>query len=86
MPHISTDGHRCGSICLRGEPFCHYHHTTRSPAPRKTFFGSHASFDLTLPKAHRSAPNFQRTGGLEENNGSDVVGRKLRAISTGYGG
>ena len=31
--HIFTDGHRCGSICLRGEPFCYYHHTTRKPAP-----------------------------------------------------
>jgi hypothetical protein len=47
--HIFTDGHRCGSICLRNEPFCYYHHTTRKPAPRKTF-GSHASFDLPLPE------------------------------------
>jgi hypothetical protein len=47
--HIFTDGHRCGSICLRGEPFCYYHHTTRKLAPRKTF-GSHASFDLPLPE------------------------------------
>jgi hypothetical protein len=47
--HIFTDGHRCGSICLRGEPFCYYHHTTRKPAPRKTF-GCHASFDLPLPE------------------------------------
>ena len=47
--HIFTDGHRCGSICLRGEPFCYYHHTTRKPAPRKTL-GSHASFDLPLPE------------------------------------
>src|ERR1700728_605980 len=30
--HIFTDGHRCGSICLRGEEFCYYHHTTRKPA------------------------------------------------------
>ena len=47
--HIFTDGHRCGSICLRGEPFCYYHHTTRKPAPRKSL-GSHASFDLPLPE------------------------------------
>jgi hypothetical protein len=45
--HIFTDGHRCGSICLRGEPFCYYHHTTRKPAPRQTL-GSRASFDLPL--------------------------------------
>jgi hypothetical protein len=47
--HIFTDGHRCGSICLRGEPFCYYHHTTRKPAPRQTL-GSRASFDLPLPE------------------------------------
>jgi hypothetical protein len=29
--HIFTDGHRCGSICLRDEEFCYYHHTTRRP-------------------------------------------------------
>jgi hypothetical protein len=29
--HIHTDGNRCGSPCLRGEPFCYYHHTTRRP-------------------------------------------------------
>ena len=47
--HIFTDGHRCGSICLRGEPFCYYHHTTRKPAPRQSL-GSRASFDLPLPE------------------------------------
>ncbi len=29
--HIFTDGHRCGSPCLRGEDFCYYHHATRRP-------------------------------------------------------
>src|ERR1700716_2358259 len=29
--HIFTDGHRCGSPCLRGEDLCYYHHTTRKP-------------------------------------------------------
>jgi hypothetical protein len=29
--HIFTDGHRCGSICLRKEIFCYYHHTARPP-------------------------------------------------------
>ncbi len=47
--HIFNDGHRCGSICLRGEPFCYYHHTTRKPAPRQSF-GRKASFDLPLPE------------------------------------
>ena len=47
--HIFTDGHRCGSICLRGEPFCYYHHTTRKPAPRQSL-GRRSSFDLPLPE------------------------------------
>jgi hypothetical protein len=47
--HIFTDGHRCGSICLRGEPFCYYHHTTRKPAPRQSL-GRKSSFDLPLPE------------------------------------
>ena len=47
--HIFTDGHRCGSICLRGEPFCYYHHTTRKPAPRQTL-GKKSSFDPPLPE------------------------------------
>jgi hypothetical protein len=45
--HIFTDGHRCGSPCLRNEPFCYYHHTTRKPAPRTT---PTDSFDLPLPE------------------------------------
>src|SRR5438270_11513783 len=44
--HIFTDGHRCGSPCLRGEHLCYYHHTTRKPAPRT--HGS--SFELPLPE------------------------------------
>ncbi len=47
--HIFTDGHRCGSICLRGEPFCYYHHTTRKPAPRQSS-ATKSSFDLPLPE------------------------------------
>lgn len=27
--HIFTDGHRCGSPCLRKENFCYFHHATR---------------------------------------------------------
>ncbi len=33
--HIFPDGHRCGSKCLRHEPFCYYHHTARAPKPRE---------------------------------------------------
>ncbi len=29
--HILPEGRRCGSPCLRGEPFCYYHHTSRKP-------------------------------------------------------
>ena len=28
--HIFTDGHRCGSPCLRGEEFCFYHPVSAS--------------------------------------------------------
>jgi hypothetical protein len=42
--HIFTDGHRCGSPCLRNEEFCYYHHTTRLPiqdaAARKARLGT----------------------------------------------
>ncbi|MCU1224935.1 MAG: hypothetical protein JWQ42_3028 [Edaphobacter sp.] len=55
--HIFTDGHRCGSVCLRREEFCYYHHTTRRPAanPRQRR-GRHSAFDLPLPDSNdRSA-------------------------------
>jgi 2,3-bisphosphoglycerate-independent phosphoglycerate mutase len=54
--HIFTDGHRCGSPCLRNgnnhhEEFCYYHHTTRHPAlnprSRRT---RQTTFDLPLPE------------------------------------
>ncbi len=49
--HIFTDGHRCGSPCLRHEELCYYHHTTRrpidDPAQRR---GRQAQFDLPLPE------------------------------------
>jgi hypothetical protein len=49
--HIFTDGHRCGSICLRGEHFCYYHHTTRRPAanPHQRR-GRRTTFDIPLPE------------------------------------
>jgi hypothetical protein len=44
--HIHTDGRRCGSPCLRHEPFCYFHHTSRRPiedAPaRKARLGTFA--------------------------------------------
>jgi hypothetical protein len=49
--HIFTDGHRCGSPCLRGEELCYYHHTTRKPttgARRRRC--RRAAFDLPLPE------------------------------------
>jgi hypothetical protein len=49
--HIFTDGHRCGSICLRGEHFCYYHHTTRRPAVNpKQRRSRRATFVLPLPE------------------------------------
>jgi len=48
--HIFTDGHRCGSPCLRGEDLCYYHHTTRKPAPRPhTRRSRRSTFELPLP-------------------------------------
>ena len=53
--HIFTDGHRCGSICLRGEHFCYYHHTTRRPAANpKQRRSRRTTFELPLPE-ERSA-------------------------------
>jgi len=53
--HIFTDGHRCGSKCLRSEEFCYYHHTTRRPiADVQGRTGRQARFDLPLP-GQRSA-------------------------------
>jgi len=48
--HIFTDGHRCGSPCLRGEDLCYYHHTTRKPvAGPQQRRGRRSTFDLSLP-------------------------------------
>jgi hypothetical protein len=49
--HIFTDGHRCGSACLRNEEFCYYHHTTRMPAANpRTRRGRRSTFALPLPE------------------------------------
>ena len=49
--HIYTDGHRCGSACLRGEEFCYYHHTTRTPPINlRQRRNKQSSFDLPLPE------------------------------------
>ncbi len=57
--HIFTDGHRCGSPCLRQEDFCFYHHTSRgrraaipSGAPIETIDlsqGEHRASSFVLP-------------------------------------
>ena len=47
--HIFPDGHRCGSKCLRHEPFCYYHHTTRKPRTGPPLRDTHSTFDLPLP-------------------------------------
>ncbi len=47
--HIFADGHRCGSICLRREELCYYHHTTRKPAPNpRARRARRGTFDLPL--------------------------------------
>ena len=51
--HIFTDGHRCGSPCLRNEEFCYYHHTTRRPATENRR-GRQTHFDLALPEDRSS--------------------------------
>jgi hypothetical protein len=49
--HIFTDGHRCGSPCLRGEDLCYYHHTTRRPAQNpRTRRSRRTTFELPLPE------------------------------------
>ena len=51
--HIFTDGHRCGSRCLRGEALCYYHHTTRKPAANpRTRRSRTSTFELPLPEDH----------------------------------
>src|SRR5260370_38230727 len=49
--HIFTDGHRCGSPCLRHEEFCYSHHPTRrpveNPGDRRR---RQAHFDIPLPE------------------------------------
>ena len=63
--HIFTDGHRCGSPCLRGEDFCYYHHETRSaqhfrnqsnPLPHDPYNEppNQTGFLLPLPEDHSS--------------------------------
>jgi hypothetical protein len=49
--HIFTDGHRCGSPCLRGEDLCYYHHTTRRPiANPRDRQNRRSEFNLALPE------------------------------------
>src|ERR1700732_545448 len=49
--HIFTDGHRCGSPCLKQEEFCYYHHTTRRPAGNTRGRGpEQAEFDISIPE------------------------------------
>jgi hypothetical protein len=49
--HIFTDGHRCGSPCLKRKQFCYYHHTTRRPAGNSRARGpEQAEFDISIPE------------------------------------
>jgi hypothetical protein len=63
--HIFTDGHRCGSPCLRGEDLCYYHHTTRKPiADPQQRRGRRSTFDLPLPERIASNDIDCRRAGL----------------------
>ncbi len=47
--HILTNGNQCRAVCLRGEDFCYFHHTTRRPIANPTERkGRRASFTLPL--------------------------------------
>ena len=49
--HIFTDGHRCGSKCLRDQDFCYYHHGARKPKPAPDVYrDTHSSFELPVPE------------------------------------
>ncbi len=49
--HIFTDGHRCGSPCLRSEDFCYYHHTTRGSAEHLRDGDNRSdTFELPVPE------------------------------------
>ena len=49
--HIFTDGHRCGSKCLRDQDFCFYHHSARKPKPIPDLYrDSQSSFELPAPE------------------------------------
>jgi hypothetical protein len=51
--HIHVSGTRCGSPCLRREPFCYFHHTTRppvTPAQVAARAARRADFALPMPE------------------------------------
>ncbi len=53
--HIHPNGLRCQSPCLRHEPFCYYHHTTRRPIQNpKQRRSRQPTFDLPLPDTSTS--------------------------------
>ncbi len=49
--HIFPEGRRCGSPCLRGEPFCYFHHTSRKPvAQLSRRRARQGAFTLPMPE------------------------------------
>ena len=53
--HIHTAGHRCGSPCLRDQPFCYFHHTTRRPVQDlKHRRAAQGTFDVSNPEDRTS--------------------------------
>ena len=70
--HIFTDGHRCGSPCLRNEPFCYYHHTTRIPISSAAARKAHRD-SLVFPVLDDRAAIQVAVGDIL----SAIVGRKI---------
>ena len=65
--HIFTDGHRCGSPCLRNEEFCFYHHTSRGRAANPAS-GALPTIDLSQGEHQKSPftlPSLEDRGAIQ---------------------
>jgi hypothetical protein len=81
--HIFTDGHRCGSPCLRSENLCYYHHTTRRPAhnPRARRC-RRSTFEIPLPE-DRSAIQYTIGQVLQRIAANDIDPRRAGLLLYG---
>ena len=67
--HIFTDGHRCGSPCLRHEDFCYYHHTARG---RSALHARTETIDVSQGE-HRGTPFTLTLPDYNDRSGIQVV-------------